>query len=236
MLRDLDHHVDDNDSLYHVASAEDQVLSDVAVEREQRREQQGFVTPSQAATFLGISRRVHLRGQSAPSRDGVTAGYFRNLERRADSGNAVAPGRASAGRRQDRNVRALPGTGGSGRLSSIVEQLQYLGEHDEAAYFSRLEELGYLATEPAAPKRAARRRVASGLRLRQGSGGQVSRKAVHIARLCAALKRAAAALAVHGRLPRSGKPSRLIPSLTLAPAASTDARGRQMPGAQMRRW
>ena len=53
---------------------------------------------------------------------------------------------------------------------------------------------------------------------------------------CAALKRAAPALAVRDRLPRSGKPSRLIPSLTLAPAASTDARGRQMSGAQMRRW
>jgi len=37
-------------------------------------------------------------------------------------------------------------------------------------------------------------------------------------------------------LPKGGKPSRLIPSLTLAPAASTDARGRQMSGAQMRRW
>lgn len=143
-------HVDDNDSLYHVASAEDQVLSDVAVEREQRREQQGFVTPSQAATFLGISRTLHLRGQSAPSRDGVTAGYFRNIERRAASSSAVAPGQASAGRRQGRSVRALPGTGGSGRLSSIAEQLQYLGEHDEAAYFSRLEELGYLANALAA--------------------------------------------------------------------------------------
>ena len=59
---------------------------------------------------------------------------------------------------------------------------------------------------------------------------------VDVVRLCAALKRAAAALAVRGRLPRSGKPSRLIPSLTLAPAASRDARGRQMSGAQMRRW
>ena len=127
-------HVDDNDSLYHVASAEDQVLSDVAVEREQRREQQGFVTPSQAATFLGISRRVHLRGQSAPSRDGVTAGYFRNIERRAASGSAVAPGsgigwttsgqersRAARDWRQrppvvDRRAAAIPRRARRGRL------------------------------------------------------------------------------------------------------------------------
>jgi hypothetical protein len=143
-------HVDDNDSLYDVASAEDQVLSDVTVEREQRREQQGFVTPSQAANFLEISRRVHLHGESAPSRDGLTAGYFRNIERPAGSGNTVAPGPAPSARGRDGKILALPGAGGSGRLSSIVAQLQHLGEHDEPAYFSRLEELGYLANTLAA--------------------------------------------------------------------------------------
>jgi hypothetical protein len=134
-------HVDDNDTLYHVASAEEQVVSDVAVEREQRREEQGFVTPSQAATFLEISRRLRLDGPSIPSRDAVTAAYFRTIARPPGSGFAVA----SSGQRRDQDVRALPAAGESGRLSSIVAQLQYLAERDEAAYFTRLEELGYLA-------------------------------------------------------------------------------------------
>jgi hypothetical protein len=42
--------------------------------------------------------------------------------------------------------------------------------------------------------------------------------------------RTAPVLAVRGRLPRSGKPSRLIPSLRSVPRSSRDAVGRQMPG------
>ena len=48
--------------------------------------------------------------------------------------------------------------------------------------------------------------------------------------------RAAPALAVRARLPRSGKPSRLVRSLRSSSRLSRDARGRQMPGALMRRW
>jgi hypothetical protein len=140
-------HVDDNDRLYHVASAEERVLSDVAAEREQRREEQGFVTPSQAATFLEISRRLRLGGPSIPSRDAVTAGYFRTIARHPGSGAGFRRESepAPAGHPHGQNIRALPAAGENGRLSSIVAQLQYLGEHDESAYFSRLEELGYLA-------------------------------------------------------------------------------------------
>jgi len=49
-------------------------------------------------------------------------------------------------------------------------------------------------------------------------------------------ERGAPALAVHGPLRGAGKPSRLVLSLLLAPAASRDALERQMSGAQMRRW
>src|SRR5262249_34289933 len=84
---------DDNGDLYHVLTAEEQVLSDVASDREQRREQQGYVAPSQAASFLEASRRLSLAQQAAPPRDPIASGYFRDFERAssAAASKCVAP-------------------------------------------------------------------------------------------------------------------------------------------------
>lgn len=135
-------HVDDNGLLYEVISAEEQVVADVDVDREERRERLGFVTPSQAVAFLESSRRIPRGAPAVPSRDPLTAGYFRTIERLAGFGGAsTSPGRRSASQ-----VLALPGAGAEPtRLSAIVAQMQFLAGHDEAAYFTRLEELGYLA-------------------------------------------------------------------------------------------
>jgi hypothetical protein len=61
--------------------------------------------------------------------------------------------------------------------------------------------------------------------------GPSCRVSVRSRRCCAA-----PALAVRGPLPRGGKTGLAHTLAMLAVAASTDACGRQMPGAQMRRW
>jgi hypothetical protein len=142
-------HVDDNGTLYQVASAGEQLHADLAVEREQRREAQGFVTPSQAAAFLAASRWVRLTGSHPPSRDPVTAGYFRAIERRSGTSGHAAPAASPASARGERH-RALPGAGEAARLSSITALMQAVAEADEASFFHRIEELGYLANALAA--------------------------------------------------------------------------------------
>jgi hypothetical protein len=144
-LRICTDHVDDNGLLYDVLSAEEQAVADVDVDREERREQEGFVTPRQAVAFLESSRRIGLGAPAVPPRDPVTAGYFRSIERVAGSGGAPAITPSARGRRAS-EVLALPGTAGEpGRLSAIAAHMQFVAVHDEAAYFTRLAELGYLA-------------------------------------------------------------------------------------------
>src|SRR5438105_7764056 len=61
-------YIDDNDSphgfreglLYNVQTTDQQIMSDVALERERRREGRGYVTPSQAVAFLESSRHLTL--------------------------------------------------------------------------------------------------------------------------------------------------------------------------------
>jgi hypothetical protein len=47
----------DNGGLYEVLSSDEQVMADIAGAREERREQQGYVTPPEAAAFLKLARR-----------------------------------------------------------------------------------------------------------------------------------------------------------------------------------
>ncbi len=115
-------HVDDNDSLYHVASAEDQVLP-MSQSNASSAASTGIRPPSQASRFLESRDECSCGGQSAPSRDGVTAGYFRNTERRA-AGSAV-PGQATSGRRQDMK-RSSASRGWRSRTTVVDRgQLQY---------------------------------------------------------------------------------------------------------------
>jgi Family of unknown function (DUF6178) len=162
----------DNGGLYEVLTADEQVMADVAGDRELRREQEGYVTPSQAVAFLQLSRRGH-DGEGKPSRrDPVTAGYFRELEHRAKARGDVQGSRADTRRIEDlrtspterrvadflstlresgviekpRPPLLLEGSAGSGeRLSTIRSQLRLVQERDGAAYARRTEELAYLA-------------------------------------------------------------------------------------------
>jgi hypothetical protein len=71
-------YIEDNGGLYDVLTSEEQIHMDVAYEREQRREKQGYVSPSTAASFLSLIRVSKLTDiVSETSYDTVTLSYFK---------------------------------------------------------------------------------------------------------------------------------------------------------------
>ena len=158
-------YIEDNGGLFDVLTSDEQVLSDVAGERDERRAEEGYVGPPEAAAFLKLARQPV---GSASSADPLTTRYFRKLDARAATSRkatrpptprarAVEPGEAE-GRRflamlQEEGV--LPASqppllpagekDAPDRLARIRAQLLYAREHDAAAYARRSDELGYLA-------------------------------------------------------------------------------------------
>jgi len=160
--------IEDESGSYHLLGASEQLRFDVAGDREQRREGEGYVTAAQAAAFLQTARHVGLRASSVPSRDNVTRAYFRDLERQPhwseressapardfDSSKPADSGMVSfietlreAGVVADtpRGLLQAGNIATNDRRSTLTEHMQFVGEHDENAFTRRQEELGYLA-------------------------------------------------------------------------------------------
>ena len=159
-------YIEDNGGLFDVLTSDEQVLSDVAGERDERRAEEGYVGPPEAAAFLKLARQ---RVGSASSADTLTTSYFRKLDARAattrrasassapasgePSGRAEAEGRRFLALLQEEGV--LPASqppllpageqDAPDRLARIRAQLLYAREHDSAAYARRSDELSYLA-------------------------------------------------------------------------------------------
>lgn len=77
-------YVDDNGGLYDVLTSEEMLESDVAAEREDRREREGFVAPSAAASFLRLARSTSLDEiLTSGAVDPVTKAHFRAAPRGA---------------------------------------------------------------------------------------------------------------------------------------------------------
>jgi hypothetical protein len=131
--------ITDNGGLYEVLSAEQQIMVDAAGAREERREQQGYVTPSQAAAFLQVARS---RNEDLPARlEAVLPAWLRDARRStpaADCPNVTA-------RESDRSLLPAGTSFGRERLSHIRAQLQFTRENDNAAWVRRNEELAWLA-------------------------------------------------------------------------------------------
>ncbi|HEX6463323.1 MAG TPA: hypothetical protein VFZ98_02670, partial [Vicinamibacterales bacterium] len=112
-------------------------MSDVALDRERRRDQHGYVSPVEASAFLDAAARLSLAGPDVPGRDPLVESYARRT-------GAV---RAKA-RRPGQDARALlPGHLGEGpaRLAHISTHMRAAYERDPVAYAMRQGELGYLA-------------------------------------------------------------------------------------------
>src|SRR5262249_25098074 len=59
--------------------AQEQSMFERAPDREQRRDEQGYVTPAQARAFLEMSRRLPLGSDTMPAANPVASAYLRSL-------------------------------------------------------------------------------------------------------------------------------------------------------------
>jgi hypothetical protein len=149
----------------------DQVMFDLSVDREKRREKKGYVMPAPARAFLQMSRQLQLGSDSRPPANPLTRAYFRDIDNSAAANSSREAGLLEAGPAvlpaledtaevvaavydvlQEAGVltpppRALLGGAEDqqSRLSRMQSQMQYVFEHDQTASSMRSEELVYLA-------------------------------------------------------------------------------------------
>ena len=85
------------DGLHDLFGAGDQVMFDLAVDRERRREKQGYATPAQACAFLQMSRRLSLEHDAMPPANPVARAYFRAIDEDTAPDAHSTPGLLPAG-------------------------------------------------------------------------------------------------------------------------------------------
>ena len=152
------------------ASDDEQIMFDLALNREQRRKQQGYVTPAQARAFLQMSRQVRIGHDTAPPANAVARAYFRAVEGTtaadADSGSRRLPAASGAPSapgdsadtvtaivdvlvdagilpQQPRGLLDGP-QGRAPRLARIHAHMQSVSNRDRAAFSIRSQELAFL--------------------------------------------------------------------------------------------
>jgi Family of unknown function (DUF6178) len=152
----------------------DQARLDLAVDREGRREKQGYVTPAQARAFLQMSRELRLGSDAMPPANPLARAYFRAIDETttADAHQASTPSALLAAGSETKPAaeefaeavaavfdllldagilaqppRALLSTpeARAPRLGHIRARLEFAFDQNHAAYLARNEELAYLA-------------------------------------------------------------------------------------------
>jgi len=141
-------HIDDNGGLYEVLSADEMLEGDLAAEREARRAERGYVSPSAAAGFL----RLALGDANAPERDALTRAYFRELSRKpaAPVVTASKPGGLvallqAAGVSERVVGPHLPAVASRRAEPVLIAALRELAATSPPVFAERSEELAYLS-------------------------------------------------------------------------------------------
>jgi hypothetical protein len=160
------------DGLDDVLTTNEQAMFDAALDREARRDTEGYVTPAQARAFLQASRRIDLRHGAVPPRDQITRAHFRSVDR-AEPAEQAPPDALSAivdllreagvmpeGRHARRALLEGP-QAGAPRLGRIRAHLLFTHDHNPNAYATRSDELAYLANVIAAGSTVQSRSVAA---------------------------------------------------------------------------
>jgi hypothetical protein len=148
------------DGLDGLLDEEHQSMFDLAVNRESRRDEQGYVPPAQARAFLQMSRELRLGSATMPPANPVASTQvapqselndkFEVLSQSAEAAAALAdvlleagiiapPPRALIGGSQDESG------GDKNSLRRIRLHMQFVFDRDHVAYGRRNEELTYLA-------------------------------------------------------------------------------------------
>jgi hypothetical protein len=160
------------DGLDELLGDREQVMFDLAFDREQRREKRGYLTPAQARAFLQMSRQPHESNDATAHHDPVTRAYFRAFEGTTttdasgdSSGRPPASDQLPAAKQDLADavsgvVEVLMEAGvltpqpralldgpqeNAPRLARIRAHLQFVRDCDAAAYSMRSQELAYLA-------------------------------------------------------------------------------------------
>ncbi len=144
------------DGLHDLLTDKEQDLFDLAIDREQRREKGGYVTPAQAGAFLQMARRLQLGQDTMPPRNPIASASFRAVEWAEPVVTDEAPPGANvlelidslqqAGVLPQQPRALLNGQHGSpSRLSRIQAHMASANDRDPGAYAARTEELAYLA-------------------------------------------------------------------------------------------
>ncbi len=154
------------DGLDDVLAEENQSMFDLALDRERRRDEQGYVTPAQARAFLQMSRQLRLGSETMPPANPITRAYLRSLDETIaahsvpshsedppeaaaalvdvllEAGIIAPEPRALLEGPQDQTTDDK-GALHRGRL--IRAHMQFVFDCDHAAYARRSEEFTYLA-------------------------------------------------------------------------------------------
>ncbi|KAB0664073.1 hypothetical protein F6V25_14810 [Oryzomonas japonica] len=168
-------YIEDNGGLYNVLTTSEQLSSDVAADREERREQAGFVPPTAALGFLNLARRAEMDElMESGTVDAITKSYFRTINEAwandslAAAGNQPAPGAPGGADATPTEkmaqfiqllgeIDAIPApektqlleesrTGRQGRENRLIRDAMFeLREADGKLYSLRMHELNYLA-------------------------------------------------------------------------------------------
>jgi len=152
----------------------EQLLHDLALDREDRRSRQGYSTPADARAFLLMARRRRRPSRGEPSVNPIAAAYFRAADDAIASGDdaaqdlprrTLAPSATLAGVPEAPDAVAdmldilfrtglvplrprarLEGTRSQpSRLARIQTLIEYLRDSDDTVYFARSHELAFLA-------------------------------------------------------------------------------------------
>src|SRR5262245_13792150 len=158
----------ESDELHDFLPVEHQVMFDLALNRERRRDEQGYVTPTQARAFLAMSRQLRLESDSMPPANPVARAYLLSLDRAttphtaprkspasktpvpsADSLEAVAAlvdVLLDAGIVAKQPLALLNGSPSqTAALRRFRAHMRFVSDCDHAAYARRSEELTYVA-------------------------------------------------------------------------------------------
>jgi hypothetical protein len=159
------------DGLDDLLTAPEQLLHDLAVDREHRRSQQGYSTPADARAFLLMARQRPRPSRGEPLVNPLVAAYFRAANDTVVSGDdaaedpprhTLAPSTTLAGVLEasdavvDMLIKAglvpqrpralLEGTHSQpSRLALIRRLIEYVRDSDDTLYLARSHELAFLA-------------------------------------------------------------------------------------------
>jgi hypothetical protein len=156
----------EEDGFHDLLTDTDQDMFDLAVDRDERREKQGYVSPAQARAFLQSARELQLSESAPPPLHPIARAYFRasewtvepepepsaapspseDTEAAAEALSTVVDALLDAGVLPGQPRGLLAGRHDDvPRVSALQTLMQYVSEHDPAAFSNRGGELAYLA-------------------------------------------------------------------------------------------